>query len=135
MTKPFINPRAAAHDKKWNPNDRTAVVGAGSQSVLMTVSPFSSNGEDGASIDLSWFEDSQPLLVKTDLANVAVSGFYFRHAVASHRTYLFAEECIEALAKIQKLMDKQEWGPATLSQIADIMREADLLVREPEVTP
>ena len=135
MTKPFINPRAAAHDTKWNPTDRTAVVGAGSQSVLMTVSPFSSNGEDGASIDLSWFEDSQPLLVKTDLANVAVQGFYFRHAVASHRTYLFAEECIEALAKIQKLMDKQEWGPATLSQIADIMREADLLVREPEVTP
>jgi len=135
MTKPFINPRAAAHDKKWNPNDRTAVVGAGSQSVLMTVSPFSSNGEDGASIDLSWFEVTAPLLVKTDLANVAVQGRYFRHAVASHRTYLFAEECIKALAKVQALMDKQEWGPGTLSQIADIMREADLLVREPEVTP
>jgi|TARA_E500000318_G_C3515164_1_gene194022 hypothetical protein len=135
MTKPFINPRAAAHDKKWNPNDRTAVVGAGSQSVLMTVSPFSSNGEDGASIDLSWSDDTAPLLVKTDLANVAVPGFHFRHAVASHRTYLFAEECIEALAKIQKLMDKQEWGPGTLAEIADIMREADLVVREPEVTP
>ena len=135
MTKPFINPRAAAHDKKWNPNDRTAVVGAGSQSVLMTVSPFSSNGEDGASIDLSWSDDTAPLLVKTDLANVAVPGFHFRHAVASHRTYLFAEECIEALAKSQKLMDKQEWGPGTLAEIADIMREADLVVREPEVTP
>ena len=135
MTKPFINPRAAAHDKKWNPNDRTAVVGAGSQSVLMTVSPFSSNGEDGASIDLSWSDDTAPLLVKTDLANVAVPGFHFRHAVTSHRTYLFAEECIEALAKIQKLMDKQEWGPGTLAEIADIMREADLVVREPEVTP
>ncbi len=121
--------------------EQEATVSAGDQNVLMTVSPFSPDNKDcyyehGARIDLSYADDKAPLLVTVDLSYVSVPGYYFAHRVADERAFLRVRPCIAALAKIQRRLDKQTWSADTLSEIADDLRAAGLLVREPdEPTP
>jgi hypothetical protein len=114
-----------------------AQVCAGEQSVLMTISPFSPDNntcyhDDGARIDLSFVDYNAPLLVTVDLAYVSVPGYYFIHRTADERAYLRVMPCINALAKIQQRLDKRTWSADTLAAIADDLRAAGLLVREPD---
>ena len=120
--------------------ERQATVSAGNQSVLMTVLPFSPDDnichfDHGARIDLSFADDKAPLLVTVDLKYVSVPGYHFCHCVADERGYLRAEPCIKALVKIQRRLDKRTWSADTLAAIADDLRAAGLLVREPEAAP
>lgn len=141
MASAKIKLQPLACDKKYRPGGRAATVRAGNQSVLMTVSPFSPNEnpcyyDDGARIDLSHADVKAPLLVTVDLSYVSVPGHHFSHRMADERAFLRAKPCIEALAKIQQRLDKQEWSADTLAAIADDLRGAGLLVREPdEPTP
>jgi len=141
MASAKIKLEPLAYDKKYRPGGRSAQVCAGEQSVLMTISPFSPDNntcyhDDGARIDLSYADVKAPLLVTVDLRFVSVPGYHFSHRVADKQAYLRAKPCIEALAKIQQRLDTQEWSADTLDAIADDLRAAGLLVREPdEPTP
>lgn len=146
MASAKIKLEPLAYDKKYRPGGRAAQVCAGDQNVLMTVSQFSPDNNTqyykdcyykrGARIDLSYADVKAPLLVTVDLRFVSVPGYHFSHRVADKQAYLRAKPCIAALAKIQQRLDKQEWSADTLAAIADDLRAAGLLVREPdEPTP
>ena len=131
LIKPYITPRRAASDKSNNPGERTAELGAGGQSLILSVGHHSDRGQDGARIDLSWPEKDQPLLLAVPIDKVVVTTYHFNHRVSAHRTHLFASECVDALARIHQLMDGKEVGGQTLSDIGDILTYLGLLIADP----
>lgn len=145
MASAKIKLEPLAYDKQFRPGGRAAQVCAGDQNVLMTVSPFSPDSntqyykccyyKHGARIDLSYADVKAPLLVTVDLRFVSVPGYHFSHRVADEQAYLRAKPCIAALAKIQQRLDGKVWSADTLSEIAEDLRAAGLLVREPESAP
>ena len=125
MRKPFIVPRPVGRDR----DERSAEIGAGEQSLVLTVSHHGSLGKAGAKVDLSWAEPDQPLVIACDLTAVAIPTHHFEHKTS--RDYFFASECVRTLACIHALFDGQEVNGDTLALVAQVLKQMGLYVREP----
>jgi hypothetical protein len=132
VTSPFIKPRRAAFDRRFNGDDRTATIGAGEQFIVLTVSPLNEGDKDGARVDLSRANPGQPLVVTVDLSAVAVPTYNFGHRTKEpSRGPFTALECVDALARIHQLVDGQEVGGQALSDIMETLTDMGLLITDP----
>jgi hypothetical protein len=131
VNRPYITTRRAARDKINNSGERTATLGAGDQSLILSVGPYHKDGQDGALVDLSCAEKDQPLLVTVGLDNVPVLLHRFNHRVGPGPRFLLAGDCVDALARIHQLVDGKEVGGQALSDIMEVLTNMGLLIADP----
>ena len=98
--KPFIKARPKAMQRE---GEASAEIGAGAQSLVLSVMPISSLGRKGAKVDLSWEEPDEVLVIAASLRSVAVPTYHFGHK--THRDYFFALEVVETLSSIHEALD------------------------------
>lgn len=122
--KPFIKKRPSEMKR---PGEDAVELGAGAQSLIMSVSSFSSLGRAGAKVDLSWSEPDQPLLICAPLESVAVPTYHFGHK--TNRTYFFASEIVTALSELHASLETMT-DAEFREKAKEVMRKIGLYVRE-----
>ena len=130
MPRPTINVASIHQDRKYADGGRTASIAAGSQCVKVYAAELKEADRTGLRLDISWADLAYPLAVTVDPDHVVVATHHFDHHTEGEQP-LRAGNVVRALAEVQALLDGKEWDSDTLAHVADAVRRAGLLIREP----
>jgi hypothetical protein len=136
MSRPTITVTSIHHDRKYADGGRTADVSAGMQLVKIHAAELPEGDRVGLRLDISWADERYPMGVTVDPNHVIVATHHFDHHTEGEQP-LRAGAVVRGMAEVQALLDGKEWDSDTLAHVADAVRRAGLLVREPgeRVTP
>jgi|AACY02.2.fsa_nt_gi hypothetical protein len=130
MSRPTITVASIHQDRKYADGRRTADISAGMQCVKIYAAELSEGDRAGLHLDISWADEHYPMAVTVNPDHVVVATHHFDQHTEGKQP-LRAGDVVRCLAEVQALLDGKEWDSDTLAHVADAVRRAGLLVREP----